>query len=1388
MRHMLYRSRGFKSRGPLALQIYGPEASGALQEFYEDEENKFKTQKKFILHFTFDQYDSRRNSSLKMATSFIAQILSAIEPPASTQKLLNQREFLRAWTLYDALYILEDLIYGMEVVCLLINLDQCETSSREQLLDTFRGLILMTESKLKILAFTKEILPEWPGKSLNTEQTDFSPSYSSEVELRDYNTTHSVHSDTASTQANKVSNSIHHYTSLHFRQKERDPLRKFVEMLVADANAPESSVQDIVRLVLNIQDAELRDAIILQFMGAASIIPVETLLSLEDYKTPEAFFRHLLSKIQESERRLVRQILSRVLLSIRPLSVQELSMVVFWIQQREIVNGPAMTEEYGLLLRSSIATLLWGILAINNNNDVGISHSALRDLLLGQGVEWFRMASDSHRDIVVLCLELLHREEFLTWKDRNKGVTCSFDQGPILISRSMFEDRTTLYEYVVMNWPEHYNNIPESKRPRVEVMEFFGENSMSAWRSWAESRWTMSNPMNRADRLETLVSSACPLSLIAGIGDPRLVKDWADAPENRSFADTGIALEEASRAGMMDVVKYLLALEPGHFRESHFQSALIAAASSAESQVLDVLIQSVPENLAWPASLLLRVSELGFEACVVALLSHGCSPNALVEFPETTALLRAVGNGHASICKLLLDHDADVDDSGGHGVIMTVAAGGSPRGADVIKTLIAHKIDVGAKDGLENSALNESSRLGHFEVSRTLAHIARDPDNNFKPELPEIEKCLDLVADLDLVRTALPLLDMLSISPGTHSILARQLKNAVKHGRVEFARVLFQREAVTLSEDTDTHLLCDICGNPDSTLAMLMLLVEYGANPNWRSGKQTPLTVAARLGRIDFIEYLIENGAGINNTEPDSLSALSEAARQGSLECVRYLVHSGADIDWRDGYGESALFEAAEAQHFEVVGFLLDQGATASGSGWNGRTPLSLSLSSVSTMRQILALYPETEMKDHIGLGPIHRAAMSGQAAAIDVLLEFKAQVDLEGSEGLYKGVTPLLLAVTLENCDLASIQSLLEGGADVDFTTKTTSFTAIQLATSPGVIEALLQYSPSINSADSHGKTALIHRTNDEKPQLAAVKKLVNARAEVNAVCKNGCCSPLLNLIRRPNSSDNWPIIEYLIGKGADINMRTFRSGGVLNQACYYGDLWMVKHLHARGADVNAGIGGLLGSPLQATCLSTTADHEVLEIMRYLVVEAKADVNQSCGYYGSALGAACMRRSPHAIKLLLDYGAAANILDRMGRLPIHLAAVTAIDSFQHLLDINCDVYAADNTGRTVLQWAAQSGDVEIVRLVLSLPDIEVDQVDKDGWTALCWAARGVTSRELFEKEKPSETQTEIIELLLERKASQLLVVPGDAAADWYKEFLQELRKLRFLLQVLFSA
>ena len=739
-----------------------------------------------------------------------------------------------------------------------------------------------------------------------------------------------------------------------------------------------------------------------------------------------------------------------------------------------------------------------------------------------------------------------------------------------------------------------------------------------------------------------------------------------------------------------------------------------------------------------------------------------------------TPLSRAALNGHADICSLFLAYwvkdspDTASEPSANPSIIidkddiklallMTV---NSPCGAQVLKTLDQHGVDVFAKELNSYNPFTKACSLGHFGIVEAFLDIARRTET-----IPTgIDDCLGRIGGRS--KTAACLLDFKKEKDEERAqeIMNEILVTAVHNNREALVRVLLERGAEA------TGQLVEACSHKPVNMAIVKLLVKHGADIQARAKDEraTPLTKAAGNGDLECVRYLVERGAKVNVGGPRNTSPLMFAARGGYLSCVDWLLEHGAEVNWRDDFGESALFEAASGKHFEVTELLLDRGADAAGRGWGGRNVLQLCLDSPATMKKVLERHPAVNMPDDDGLAPIHFAALEKRADAIPLLVQFGAEVDTAGPD-VYDGNAPLAMAVI--SADLATVQNLLEAGAEVDRTAwGHGGCSALHHAPTAEIIAALLQYGPYVDMADDDGETALHHLTSTVPPDLAAIKTLVRARANVNLQDKKGR-TPLFDIVLNASSSSSSSdlVVAHLLSKNADPNIPTLLDSSRFREACKLGNLPLAKQLHAAGANVDVGTGDLCGSPLQAVCLAVNDDRDAIEIIRFLVDEAKAGVNYVCGRYGTALSAACLRGSPDVFNVLLDeYKANPRLPDWAGRLPVHLAASTQLGAFRQLVGLGCcddDAGVVDKTGRTLLHWAARSANVEMVELALSQTSVEVDEADGDGWTALCWAARGPTSNPVVLQQQQTmspkdwETavsrQTGVIKLLLERGAKK---------------------------------
>ncbi|KXY06602.1 hypothetical protein AT260_17575 [Bacillus wiedmannii] len=88
----------------------------------------------------------------------------------------------------------------------------------------------------------------------------------------------------------------------------------------------------------------------------------------------------------------------------------------------------------------------------------------------------------------------------------------------------------------------------------------------------------------------------------------------------------------------------------------------------------------------------------------------------------------------------------------------------------------------------------------------------------------------------------------------------------------------------------------------------------------------TWLHVSARAGELDMIKFLVESGMDINRNEGVPKSApIAHAASEDEMGIVEYLLDNGAILDVSDP-NRNPLFSAIYGGHFNIVKYLVQSG------------------------------------------------------------------------------------------------------------------------------------------------------------------------------------------------------------------------------------------------------------------------------------------------------------------------------------------------------------------------------------------------------------------------------------------------------------------------------
>ncbi|XP_038664303.1 putative palmitoyltransferase ZDHHC13 [Scyliorhinus canicula] len=169
---------------------------------------------------------------------------------------------------------------------------------------------------------------------------------------------------------------------------------------------------------------------------------------------------------------------------------------------------------------------------------------------------------------------------------------------------------------------------------------------------------------------------------------------------------------------------------------------------------------------------------------------------------------------------------------------------------------------------------------------------------------------------------------------------------------------------------------------------------------------------AAINNRIELVKYYVSKGAIVDQLGGDLNSTpLHWATRQGHLSMVVLLLKHGSDPTLVDREGFTCLHLAVQFQHMPIVAYLVAKDQDIDTPDMNGQTALMMAASRIigpEPTRFLIKLNASINAVDKVHRNtPLHWAVLSGNVAALSVLLDAGANVESINA----MGETPLGMA-----------------------------------------------------------------------------------------------------------------------------------------------------------------------------------------------------------------------------------------------------------------------------------------------------------------------------------------------------------------------------------------
>ncbi len=156
--------------------------------------------------------------------------------------------------------------------------------------------------------------------------------------------------------------------------------------------------------------------------------------------------------------------------------------------------------------------------------------------------------------------------------------------------------------------------------------------------------------------------------------------------------------------------------------------------------------------------------------------------------------------------------------------------------------------------------------------------------------------------------------------------LATSLIKATKNNDVEALKILSEDHALT-GVDTREQTLLFYAVKAQSFKTLDFLLNE-GLNVNQTNYQnETPLHIAARIGDVTSVQRLLDASADVRMSNHHKQTPLMLAAAKGAHEIIDVLLDSGASLNALDAMGDSVLFYALRGRKRSILNRFIDAGA-----------------------------------------------------------------------------------------------------------------------------------------------------------------------------------------------------------------------------------------------------------------------------------------------------------------------------------------------------------------------------------------------------------------------------------------------------------------------------
>jgi len=177
------------------------------------------------------------------------------------------------------------------------------------------------------------------------------------------------------------------------------------------------------------------------------------------------------------------------------------------------------------------------------------------------------------------------------------------------------------------------------------------------------------------------------------------------------------------------------------------------------------------------------------------------------------------------------------------------------------------------------------------------------------------------------------------------------------------------------------------------TIKLIEILLKYGADPNAYSVFfLSPLFLAVRSGKTEFVDFLLSAGAKIDTEEVSSSTLLIEAINNKDMKMAELLLGYGAKINQQGQNKNTPFTQAVCNKDKRFIKWLIEKGADVNIKEHRGFTALIWTsiLGEADIARYLLERGADKEMVNDWGVGPMEYALQKKNEKITELLKKYK--------------------------------------------------------------------------------------------------------------------------------------------------------------------------------------------------------------------------------------------------------------------------------------------------------------------------------------------------------------------------------------------------------------